>query len=90
MAEGFIPKPGVAYLRPNTRKTEDWMADYQGTLITPEDIQPNTAYYINITDRPEKGDLKFSLGKQAIPRTQPTQESAKGADVEVDDDSVPF
>ena len=87
MAEAFIPKPGVAYLRPNTRKTEDWMADYQGTLITPEDIAPNTAYYINITDRPEKGDLKFSLGKQVTPRTQ---ESAKGADVEVDDDSVPF
>jgi len=86
MAEAFIPKPGVAYLRPNTRKTEDWMADYQGTLITPEDIQPNTAYYINITDRPEKGDLKFSLGKQATPRTQ---ESAKGADVVVDED-VPF
>ena len=88
MAEAFVPKPGVAYLRPNTRKTEDWMADYQGTLITPEDIQPNTAYYINITDRPEKGDLKFSLGKQVIPRTQP-QESAKGADVE-DDGSIPF
>jgi hypothetical protein len=86
MAEAFIPKPGVAYLRPNTRKTEDWMADYQGTMITPEDIQPNTAYYINITDRPEKGDLKFSLGKQATPRTQ---ESAKGADVVVDED-VPF
>ena len=86
MAEAFIPKPGIAYLRPNTRKTEDWMADYQGTLITPEDIQPNTAYYINITDRPEKGDLKFSLGKQATPRTQ---ESAKGADVVVDED-VPF
>jgi len=87
MAESFIPKPGVAYLRPNTRKTEDWMADYQGTFITPEDIQPNTAYYININDRADKGDLKFSLGKQVIPRTQ---ESAKGADVEVDDDSVPF
>ena len=86
MAEGFIPKPGTAYLRPNTRKTEDWMADYQGTMITPEDIQPNTAYYINITDRPEKGDLKFNLGKQVIPRTQ---ESAKGADVE-DNGDVPF
>ena len=87
MAEAFIPKPGVAYLRPNTRKTEDWMADYQGTLITPEDIQPNTAYYININDRADKGDLKFSLGKQVIPKTQ---ESARVADVEVDDDSVPF
>ena len=86
MAEAFIPKPGVAYLRPNTRKTEDWMADYQGTLITPEDIQPNTAYYININDRADKGDLKFSLGKQVIPRTQ---ESAKGADVE-DNGDVPF
>ena len=86
MAEAFIPKPGVAYLRPNTRKTEDWMADYQGTLITPEDIQPNTAYYININDRADKGDLKFSLGKQVIPRTQ---ESAKGAEVE-DDGDVPF
>ena len=86
MAEGFIPKPGVAYLRPNTRKTEDWMADYQGTFITPEDIQPNTAYYININDRADKGDLKFSLGKQVIPRTQ---ESAKGADVE-DNGDVPF
>ena len=86
MAESFIPKPGVAYLRPNTRKTEDWMADYQGTFITPEDIQPNTAYYININDRADKGDLKFSLGKQVIPRTQ---ESAKGADVE-DDGDVPF
>jgi hypothetical protein len=86
MAEAFVPKPGVAYLRPNTRKTEDWMADYQGTFITPEDIQPNTAYYININDRADKGDLKFSLGKQVIPRTQ---ESAKGADVE-DDGDVPF
>ena len=86
MAEAFIPKPGVAYLRPNTRKTEDWMADYQGTLITPEDIQPNTAYYININDRADKGDLKFSLGKQVISKTQ---ESAKGADVE-DDGDVPF
>jgi len=86
MAEAFIPKPGVAYLRPNTRKTEDWMADYQGTFITPEDIAPNTAYYINITDRPEKGDLKFSLGKQVTPRTQ---ESARVADVESDGD-VPF
>ena len=86
MAEGFIPKPGTAYLRPNTRKTEDWMADYQGTFITPEDIQPNTAYYININDRADKGDLKFSLGKQVIPRTQ---ESAKGADVE-DNGDVPF
>jgi hypothetical protein len=86
MAEAFIPKPGVAYLRPNTRKTEDWMADYQGTFITPEDIQPNTAYYININDRADKGDLKFSLGKQVIPRTQ---ESAKGADVE-DNGDVPF
>jgi hypothetical protein len=86
MAESFIPKPGVAYLRPNTRKTEDWMADYQGTFITPEDIQPNTAYYININDRADKGDLKFSLGKQVIPKTQ---ESAKGADVE-DNGDVPF
>lgn len=86
MAESFVPKPGVAYLRPNTRKTEDWMADYQGTFITPEDIQPNTAYYININDRADKGDLKFSLGKQVIPRTQ---ESAKGADVE-DNGDVPF
>lgn len=86
MAEAFIPKPGVAYLRPNTRKTEDWMADYTGTLITPEDILPNTPYFINITDRAEKGDLKFSIGKQVIPKTQ---ESAKGADVE-DDGDVPF
>ena len=86
MAEEFIPKPGVAYLRPNTRKTEDWMADYQGTLITPEDIQPDTAYYININDRDDKGDLKFSLGKQVIPKTQ---ESARVADVE-DDGDVPF
>jgi hypothetical protein len=86
MAEEFIPKPGVAYLRPNTRKTESWMADYTGTLITPEDILPNTPYFINITDRAEKGDLKFSIGKQVIPKTQ---ESAKGADVE-DDGDVPF
>ncbi|CAB4161186.1 hypothetical protein UFOVP770_32 [uncultured Caudovirales phage] len=86
MAEAFVPKPGVAYLRPNTRKTEDWMADYTGTLITPEDILPNTPYFINITDRAEKGDLKFSIGKQVIPKTQ---ESAKGADVE-DDGDVPF
>jgi hypothetical protein len=86
MAEEFIPKPGVAYLRPNTRKTESWMADYTGTLITPEDILPNTPYFINITDRAEKGDLKFSIGKQVIAKTQ---ESAKGADVESDGD-VPF
>ena len=64
MAESFIPKPGVAYLRPNTRKTEDWMADYQGTFITQEDIQPNTAYYININDRADKGEDKpCSSGK---------------------------
>jgi hypothetical protein len=86
MAEEFIPKPGVAYLRPNTRKTESWMADYTGTLITPEDILPNTPYFINITDRAEKGDLKFTIGKQVIPKTQ---ESARVADVESDGD-VPF
>jgi hypothetical protein len=86
MAEEFIPKPGVAYLRPNTRKTESWMADYTGTLITPEDILPNTPYFINITDRAEKGDLKFSIGKQVIAKTQ---ESARVADVESDGD-VPF
>ena len=86
MAEGFIPKPGTAYLRPNTRKNEDWMADYTGTLITPEDILPNTPYFINITDRAEKGDLKFSIGKQVMPKTQ---ESAKGADVVVNEDD-PF
>jgi hypothetical protein len=86
MAEEFIPKPGVAYLRPNTRKTESWMADFSGTLITPEDILPNTPYFINITDRADKGDLKFSLGKQVIPKTQ---ESARVADVE-DDGSIPF
>ena len=87
MAEGFVPKPGTAYLRANTRKTEDWMADFSGTMITPEDMQPNTAYYINVTDRADKGDLKVSFGKQVIPRTQ---ESAKGADVEGDLGDVPF
>ena len=86
MAEGFIPKPGTAYLRPNTRKTEDWMADFSGTMITPEDMQPNTAYFINVTDRAEKGDVKVSFGKQVMPRIQ---ESAKGADEVVDGD-VPF
>ena len=86
MAEAFIPKPGVAYLRPNKFKTEDWHADSTGTLITPEDIQPNTAYFIGVLNRPDKNDIKFTLGKQATPRTQ---ESAKGADVE-DDGDVPF
>jgi len=86
MAESFIPKPGVAYLRPNTRKTENWMADFSGTIITPEDMQPNTAYFINVTDRAEKGDLKVSFGKQVMPRSE---ESAKGADVE-DNGDVPF
>jgi len=86
MAEAFIPKPGTAYLRPNKFKTEDWMADSTGTIITPEDIQPNTAYYIGILNRPDKNDVKFTLGKQVMPRSE---ESAKGADVE-DDGDVPF
>ena len=88
MAESFIPKPGTCNLFPNDKKVEDWHADYSGVLITPEDILPNTPYYVNISNRltaQGREFKKFSIGKQAQPRSE---ESAKGAD-EVDMD-VPF
>jgi hypothetical protein len=88
MAESFIPKPGTCNLFPNDKKVEDWHADYSGVLITPEDILPNTPYYVNISNRltaQGREFKKFTLGKQAQPRSE---ESAKGAD-EVDMD-VPF
>jgi hypothetical protein len=89
MAESFIPKPGTCNLFPNDKKVEDWHADYTGVIITPEDILPNTPYYVNISNRltaQGRDFKKFTLGKQAQPRIQ---ESAKGADVE-DDGDVPF
>jgi hypothetical protein len=88
MAESFIPKPGTCNLFPNDKKVEDWHADYSGVLITPEDILPNTPYYVNISNRltaQGREFKKFTFGKQAQPRSE---ESAKGAD-EVDMD-VPF
>ena len=91
MAEAFIPKPGTANLFPNTKKVEDWHADFTGTLITPEDIQPNTAYWFYVSNRVTaqgKPFLKVSFGNQFTPRDNLT-ESAKGADVE-DDGDVPF
>ena len=89
MAESFIPKPGTCNLFANDKKVEDWHADYTGVLIMPEDVQPNTAYYVNISNRltaQGREFKKFAIGKQATPRTQ---ESAKGAEVE-DDGDVPF
>jgi hypothetical protein len=91
MAESFIPKPGTCNLFPNDKKIEDWHADYSGVLITPEDILPNTPYYVNISNRltaQGREFKKFTLGKQAQPKTQ--EESAKGADVEDDLGDVPF
>ena len=92
MAEPFIPKPGTAYLFPNTKKEEDWQADFKGTIITTEDIQPNTAYWVYVTNKTNsqgKNYVKVSIGNQFIPKQQEPQESAKGADVE-DDGDVPF
>lgn len=92
MADPFIPKPGTAYLFPNPKKVEDWQADFSGTMITPEDLQPNTNYWFYITNKVNaqgKNYVKLSIGNQFVPRTQEPQESAKGADVE-DDGDVPF
>jgi len=90
MAESFIPKPGTCNLFPNDKKVEDWHADYTGVLIMPENVQPNTAYYVNISNRltaQGREFKKFAIGKQATPRTQ---ESAKGAELEDDSGEVPF
>lgn len=92
MAEPFIPKPGTAYLFPNTKKEEDWQADFKGTIITTEDIQPNTAYWVYVTNKTNsqgKNYVKVAFGNQFIPKTEEPKESAKGADVE-DDGDVPF
>ena len=92
MADPFIPKPGTAYLFPNAKKVEDWQADFTGTIITTEDIQPNTAYWVYVTNKVNsqgKEFVKIAFGNQFVPRTQELQESAKGADVE-DDGDVPF
>ena len=92
MAEPFIPKPGTAYLFPNPKKVEDWQADFSGTIITTEDLQPNTAYWVYVTNKTNsqgKNYVKVAFGNQFIPKTEEPQESAKGADVE-DDGDVPF
>ena len=91
MAEAFIPKPGTANLFPNTKKEEDWQADFNGTFITPEDIQPNTAYWFYVTNKVTaqgKPFVKVAIGGVFTPRDNLT-ESAKGAEVE-DDGSIPF
>ena len=93
MADPFIPKAGTAYLFPNTKKVEDWQADFMGNIITPEDLQPNTNYSLYVTNKVNaqgKPFVKVSIGGVFVPRTQEPQESAKGAEVVVDDDSVPF
>ena len=89
MADSFIPKPGTAYLFPNAKKVEDWQADFTGTIITPEDLQPNTNYWFYVTNKVNaqgKPYVKVAFGNQFVPRDQ---ESAKGAEVVVDED-VPF
>lgn len=91
MAEAFIPKPGTANLFPNTKKVEDWQADFTGTFITPEDITPNTAYWFYVTNKitaQGKPFVKVAIGGVFTPKDNLT-ESAKGAEVEVDED-VPF
>ena len=91
MADPFIPKAGTAYLFPNAKKVEDWQADFSGTIVLPEDIQPNQSYWLYVTNKvnPQgKSFVKVSLGNAFIPKTQETQESAKGA--EVVDEDVPF
>ena len=91
MAEAFIPKPGTANLFPNDKKVEDWHADFTGTLITPEDITPNTAYWFYVSNRitaQGKPFVKVAFGNVFKSKENLT-ESAKGADVE-DDGDVPF
>ena len=88
MADPFIPKAGTAYLFPNQKKQEDWQADYTGTLVLPEDIQPNNSYWVYVTNKVNaqgKPFVKVALGNAFIPKTQ---EPAKGEQV-VDED-VPF
>ena len=92
MADPFIPKAGTAYLFTNKFKQEDWQADFSGTIVLPEDIQPNQSYYIYVTNKVNaqgKSFVKVALGNVFVPKTQEPQESAKGAEVVVDED-VPF
>jgi len=91
MADPFIPKAGTAYLFPNQKKQEDWQADYTGTLVLPEDIQPNGSYWVYVTNKVNaqgKPFVKVALGNAFVPRTQEPQESAKGAEEDLSD--VPF
>ena len=89
MAEAFIPKPGTVYMFANENKTEDWHADFGGTIIMPLDIVPGAAYYVNLNESPAKNGKpmrKLTIGKQA---KASVQESTRGSDEGVDD-SVPF
>ena len=88
MAEQFIPKPGTANLFPNTKKEEDWQADFTGTLITPEDVQPNTPYWFYVTNKitaQGKPFVKVAFGNQFTPKDNLT-EPTKGVTVEDDSD----
>ena len=88
MAEAFIPKPGTVNLFASDNPKEGH-SKFRGVLITTEDIEPNTAYNVYADTRVAsngKEFVKFSLGTKFVPKTQ---ESAKGADVVVDED-VPF
>jgi hypothetical protein len=89
MADPFIPKAGTAYLFPNPKKVEDWQADFSGTIVLPEDIQPNQSYWLYVTNKVNsqgKSFVKVALGNVFIPKTQ---EPAKGVEQVVDED-VPF
>ena len=62
MADPFIPKPGTAYLFPNPKKVEDWQADFTGTIITPEDLQPNTNYWFYVTNKVNAQNQILTIG----------------------------
>ena len=90
MAEAFIPKPGTVYMFANENKTEDWHADFGGTIIMPLDIIPGAAYYVNLTESTAKTGKpmrKLTIGKQA---KASVQESTRGSDEGVSDEDVPF
>lgn len=91
MADPFIPKPGTAYLFPNAKKVEDWQADFTGTIITPEDLQPNTNYWFYVTNKVNsqgKPYVKVAFGNVFTPKE--TTEPAKGGQVVEDDSDLPF
>ena len=90
MAEAFIPKLGTVYMFANENKTEDWHADFGGTIIMPLDIVPGAAYFVNLTESTAKNGKpmrKLSIGKQA---KGSSTESTRGSDEGVLDDDVPF